>query len=332
LSSQVSDIATQRASLLIGGEWTAGPATFPVHDKFTGAPIGEADRASKEQVAAAVAAARRSFETQRLTPYDRYRILSRVPELIETHREALVRTIVAETGFPVSDGANEVSRAVQTFIVSAEEAKRLAGEVVPIEASPGQSHRMAFTIRVPRGVVCGITSFNSPLKHGRAQGRARARVRQHRGHQTVAAHAAQRRLAVSSPAGGRPAARARESRTRSRRRGRPVADRRARRLLLHVHGQHGGGQAPSTIDRAASGRARTRQHRGDDRLRRRRSRARGAALRQLGSSAAPARRARRRRSCSSTAASSIGSSICWSRPLVSSASAIRAIARRMSVR
>jgi len=163
LSSQVSDIATQRASLLIGGEWTAGPATFPVYDKFTGAPIGEADRASKEQVAAAVAAARQSFETHRLDPYDRYRMLMRVAELIETHREEFVRTIVAEAGFPESDAANEVSRAAQTFIISAEEGKRLAGEVVPIEAAPGQAHRMAFSIRVPRGVVCGITSFNSPL-------------------------------------------------------------------------------------------------------------------------------------------------------------------------
>jgi acyl-CoA reductase-like NAD-dependent aldehyde dehydrogenase len=163
LSSQVSDIAMQRAMLLIGGEWTAGTATVPVYDKFTGAPIAEVDRASRDQVAAAVAAARQSFETHRLAPYDRYQILLRVAELIETHREAFVRTIVAETGFPVSDGANEVSRAVQTFIVSAEEAKRLSGEVVPIEAAPGQAHRMAFSIRVPRGVVCGITSFNSPL-------------------------------------------------------------------------------------------------------------------------------------------------------------------------
>jgi succinate-semialdehyde dehydrogenase/glutarate-semialdehyde dehydrogenase len=56
-----------------------------------------------------------------------------------------------------------VARAIQTCIVSAEEGKRLVGEVVPIDAAPGQSHRMAFTIRVPRGVVCGITAFNSPL-------------------------------------------------------------------------------------------------------------------------------------------------------------------------
>ena len=163
LSSQVSDIAAQRASLLIGGAWTAGPGTLPVYDKFTGAPIGEADRASKEQVAAAVAAARRSLETHRLDPYDRYQILMRVADLIETHREEFVRTIVAEAGFPETDAATEVSRAVQTFIISAEEGKRLAGEVVPIEGAPGQAHRVAFSIRVPRGVVCGITSFNSPL-------------------------------------------------------------------------------------------------------------------------------------------------------------------------
>ena len=35
--------------------------------------------------------------------------------------------------------------------------------MVPIESAPGNAHRMAFTIRLPRGVVCGITSFNSPL-------------------------------------------------------------------------------------------------------------------------------------------------------------------------
>jgi len=149
--------------LLIGGEWTPGAETFPVYDKFTGETIGDADRASLEQVTKAVSAARRSFETHRLDPYDRYRILMRVSDLIEKHREEFVRTIVSEAGFPASDASNEVSRTVQTFIISAEESKRPTGEVVPIEAAPGNAHRMAFSIRVPRGVVCGITSFNSPL-------------------------------------------------------------------------------------------------------------------------------------------------------------------------
>src|SRR5438128_946744 len=66
LPSPASEAVAQRAKLLIGGQWVAGSETFPVTDKFSGAVIGEADRASRDQVAAAVAAARRSFETVRL--------------------------------------------------------------------------------------------------------------------------------------------------------------------------------------------------------------------------------------------------------------------------
>src|SRR5438477_10165495 len=153
----------QRAKLLIGGAWVAGRETFQVTDKFSGAVIGDADRASRDQVAAAVAAARRSFETTRLDPYERFRLLQKTSELVETHRQQLAGLITAESGIPLADALNEVTRTVQTFLVSAEEAKRLHGDVVPIDGAPGQAHRMAFTIRVPRGVVCGITSFNSPL-------------------------------------------------------------------------------------------------------------------------------------------------------------------------
>jgi succinate-semialdehyde dehydrogenase/glutarate-semialdehyde dehydrogenase len=159
----VSEVATRRARLLIAGDWTSGAETFPVFDKFSGGLIGEADRASRGQVAAAVEAAQKSFEQTRLDPYERYRILFRTSELVEKYRDEFVRIIVSEAGFPVADATNEVSRAIQTFLVSAEEAKRLVGEMVPIEAAPGHAHRMAFSIRVPRGVVCGITSFNSPL-------------------------------------------------------------------------------------------------------------------------------------------------------------------------
>lgn len=153
----------QHARILIDGVWQGGVETFEVLDKFSGNLIGHGERASREQVDAAVAAARRSFEAVKLAPYQRYQILMKVAELIEARREVLAPTIVAEAGFPFIDADNEVTRAAQTFIVSAEEAKRLVGEMVPIEAAPGNAHRMAFTIRVPRGVVCGITSFNSPL-------------------------------------------------------------------------------------------------------------------------------------------------------------------------
>jgi succinate-semialdehyde dehydrogenase/glutarate-semialdehyde dehydrogenase len=158
-----SQIETRLARLLVNGEWTEGESAYLVYDKFSGALIGHADSASKDQVADAVASALHSFETNKLDAYRRYEILSRAARLIEERRDEIVQTIIAEAGIPFIDASNEVTRAIQTFILSAEEGKRLAGEGIPIEATPGNSHRMAFTIRLPRGVVCGITAFNSPF-------------------------------------------------------------------------------------------------------------------------------------------------------------------------
>jgi succinate-semialdehyde dehydrogenase/glutarate-semialdehyde dehydrogenase len=154
----------RRAKLFIDGRWTAGEGgTFTVEDKFSGQAIAEVERASTAQVDAAIASARRAFETVRLDPFDRYAMLLKTSELLMADREAIARTIVAESGICWKDSFNEVARAAETLRVSAEEAKRLVGEMVPIQGAPDQAHRMAFTIRVPRGVVAGITSFNSAL-------------------------------------------------------------------------------------------------------------------------------------------------------------------------
>jgi len=149
--------------LLIGGEWVSGAETFEIADRFTGKPVARVERASHDQVDAAAAAAARSFEQQKLDPYRRFEILQRASQLIEPHRGELVEAIIAESGFTFSDATGEVNRCMQTLLLSAEEAKRIHGEMVPISGAPGQAHRMAFTIRVPRGVVCAITPFNSPL-------------------------------------------------------------------------------------------------------------------------------------------------------------------------
>jgi succinate-semialdehyde dehydrogenase/glutarate-semialdehyde dehydrogenase len=154
---------TRRARLWIDGVWTEGQSSYAVFDKYTYQEMGQAEAASKDQVSKAVASAKRSFLTNTLDAYQRYEILYRASQLIAQRREEIADTITCEAGFPSMDANNEVTRAVQTFILSAEEAKRLTGEGVPIEASPGNAHRMAFTIRQPRGVVCGITAFNSPL-------------------------------------------------------------------------------------------------------------------------------------------------------------------------
>jgi succinate-semialdehyde dehydrogenase/glutarate-semialdehyde dehydrogenase len=147
----------------VDGAWVCGAAATPVFDKYTGAPIGAVERATRDQVDHAVRRLRASFDRERLDGQRRYQILHETAGRLAARRKDFVDRIVAEAGFPVSDADQEVTRAIETFLISAEEAKRLTGEMVPIESAPGNAHRLGFTIRVPRGVVCGITSFNSPL-------------------------------------------------------------------------------------------------------------------------------------------------------------------------
>jgi acyl-CoA reductase-like NAD-dependent aldehyde dehydrogenase len=151
------------SKLLINGEWVAGDGTESVLDKYTREPFGEMAVASPEQVEAAVSGVRTGFETAQLSPFDRFRILSSAADIVKSRNETLVKTMIKETGFLKADCENEVRRTVQTLMLCAEEAKRITGEMIPMEATPGLRNRMGFTVRVPLGVVCAITPFNSPL-------------------------------------------------------------------------------------------------------------------------------------------------------------------------
>src|SRR5690606_6089542 len=99
----------------------------------------------------------------KLTPHERYQILMRSAELLQERSAKLLENMIAETGFPKVDGENEIRRCIQTLQLSAEESRRLVGEIIPLEATPGLTNRMGFTVLVPRGVVCAITPYNSPL-------------------------------------------------------------------------------------------------------------------------------------------------------------------------
>jgi succinate-semialdehyde dehydrogenase / glutarate-semialdehyde dehydrogenase len=149
--------------MLIDGRWVDGTSTFPVVDKFSGELLARVGCASREQVSQAAAGAAVAFARRRLPPQQRYHILHRAAALLDARRELFTSTIVAESGFTIADAEGEVGRAVQTLLGCAEEAKRIVGEMVPIEAAPGQQNRLAFTLRFPVGVVCAITPFNSPL-------------------------------------------------------------------------------------------------------------------------------------------------------------------------
>lgn len=149
--------------LLISGNWVDGESVDTLTDRYHGRPFGKMQVASDAQVTEAVTGALEGVETSTLSPYDRYRILIEASRLLSDRREELIATMRDEAGFTRADGDNEINRCIQTLELSAEEAKRLNGELVPMLAASGAKNRMGFTIRAPRGVICAITPFNSPL-------------------------------------------------------------------------------------------------------------------------------------------------------------------------
>lgn len=151
--------------LLIGEQWTLGEGgdLLEVRAPFGGQLLATLRESTPAEVDAAVTQAAKTFAAQELSPFERARILRRTSELIEERLEDFARSIVAEAGKPIRDARAEVARAVLTFELCAQEATRLVGEVVPVEATPGSENRRAFTISRPAGVVCAITPFNGPV-------------------------------------------------------------------------------------------------------------------------------------------------------------------------
>jgi acyl-CoA reductase-like NAD-dependent aldehyde dehydrogenase len=160
---QTDQMNSNDVRLLLEGTWQDGEVQSPVLDKFHLTPCAQLHIASVEQVRRAVAFAQQAYERSTLTPYDRGAILDRAANLIEARSALFIHVMRSEGGFTLTDSQNELKRCVQTFRLSAEEARRLVGEMIPLEGAPQQAGRLGFTIPVPLGVICAITPFNAPV-------------------------------------------------------------------------------------------------------------------------------------------------------------------------
>ena len=147
--------------MYIAGEWVDRDDTIPVINPYNGETVDTVPRAGIGDVDAAVASAERGAAVMRgLSGYDRYAILKRAADLLEERTEDFATTLTKEEGKIIGEARMEVSRAVQTMTGSAEEAKRLYGEVVPLDGAPSWTGQLGFTLRVPCGVVAAISPFN----------------------------------------------------------------------------------------------------------------------------------------------------------------------------
>jgi acyl-CoA reductase-like NAD-dependent aldehyde dehydrogenase len=132
-----------------------------VHSPYNGEIVGRAPKSGAEDARRAVDAAARALETP-LHAHERAAILDRVAELLRERHEEMARTICGEAGKPIKTARVEASRAVSTYTFAAVEARKLAGDVVPMDASEAGAGKIAFTLRRPVGVVGAISPFNFP--------------------------------------------------------------------------------------------------------------------------------------------------------------------------
>ncbi|MFP5319213.1 MAG: aldehyde dehydrogenase family protein [Acidimicrobiia bacterium] len=134
-----------------------------VRSPYDGTELGQVPSCTPQDVDRAVAAATEALRTEPLPPWRRAEILDRAAQLLAERSEGFARIIAAEAAKPLKTARAEAQRAALTFTFGAVAARTLAGDAVPLDAAKVGEGKVAFTLRVPIGVVGAITPFNFPL-------------------------------------------------------------------------------------------------------------------------------------------------------------------------
>jgi acyl-CoA reductase-like NAD-dependent aldehyde dehydrogenase len=149
-------------ALLIDGRQVETGTWTDVRSPFSGDLVGRIAAGGTAEAQRALDAAERALRSP-LPAHQRAAILDRTAKLLEERHDEAARIISSEAGKPMKAARVEAQRAVSTFTFAAVEARKLAGEVVPMDASPAGAGKLALTLRLPIGIVGAISPFNFPL-------------------------------------------------------------------------------------------------------------------------------------------------------------------------
>jgi glyceraldehyde-3-phosphate dehydrogenase (NADP+) len=155
---------TKTWKAFIDGKWVGARETHEVRSPWDDRLVGRCTATTSGQMELAIAAAERAFETFKETPgHTRAAMLLGVAEALRTRRREIANLIVAESGKPITYALVEVDRAVDTFTIASEEAKRQGGELLAMDIAPVGDGHWGVIRRFPIGVVAAISPFNFPL-------------------------------------------------------------------------------------------------------------------------------------------------------------------------
>jgi acyl-CoA reductase-like NAD-dependent aldehyde dehydrogenase len=155
-------VTTTERRLLIAGEWVETGEWQEVRSPYSGDVVARVAKAGGAEARKAVDAAEAAMQ-EPLPAHKRAEILVRVAGALGRRHEEVARLISDEAGKPLKAAKIEASRAMSTYTFSAVEARKLAGDVVPMDASQAGEGKLGFTLRTPIGVVGAISPFNFPL-------------------------------------------------------------------------------------------------------------------------------------------------------------------------
>jgi len=153
--------------MLIDGQWVdaSNGECMTIYNPGTGEVLEKVPKATIQDVERAIASAQKGKEVMRkLTAHARYEILNRIANAIEARTQELGRLLAQENGKPIPQTRAEVAVTANIFRGFAEEAKRIFGRVMPVDAVRGNERHFAITIRQPLGVVAAIVPFNYPVE------------------------------------------------------------------------------------------------------------------------------------------------------------------------
>mgnify|MGYP001232529485 CR=1 FL=1 len=150
--------------IYLAGNWVTTSSQLEVTYPYDGSVVAYTYQAGKQELDKAITKAQETFyQLSSMPSFQRANILQHVASRLRENKEDIARTITLEAGKPIKDARVEVDRAILTFTLAAEEAKRIHGEVVPLDLLPSGLNKMGIVRRFPIGPVAAISPFNFPL-------------------------------------------------------------------------------------------------------------------------------------------------------------------------